>query len=51
MNYYFSKIVKGTFESIEFEVNVLLQNEGFGVLTHIDMQRTLKDKLNVEFKK
>jgi uncharacterized protein (DUF302 family) len=51
MSYYFSKIVKGTFESIEFEVNVLLQNEGFGVLTHIDMQRTLKDKLNVEFKK
>lgn len=40
MNYYFSKTVKGTFETIESKVKALLNTEGFGVLTEIDMQFT-----------
>ncbi|MFT5847309.1 DUF302 domain-containing protein [Psychroserpens sp.] len=51
MRYYFTKIVNGGFEVIENKIVALLKNEGFGVLTYIDMQRTLKEKLNVEFKK
>jgi uncharacterized protein (DUF302 family) len=51
MRYYFTKIVNGGFEVIENKIVALLKNEGFGVLTYIDMQRNLKEKLNVEFKK
>lgn len=50
MNYYFTKTIKGHFEAIEAEVIRLLKNEGFGVLTRIDMQDTLKKKLNVDFR-
>jgi uncharacterized protein (DUF302 family) len=28
-----------------------LQNEGFGILTQIDIKKTLKNKLDVDFKK
>lgn len=51
MNYYYNTIVNGSFESIEAKVIELLKNENFGVLTQIDMQQTLKNKLNVDFKK
>jgi len=51
MSYYFSKTVNGKFETIETSVKALLKNEGFGVLTEIDMQTTLKEKLNEDFRK
>ena len=51
MNYYYNTIVNGSFESIEAKVIELLKKEGFGVLTQIDMQQTLKKKLDVDFKK
>jgi len=51
MNYYYNTIVNGSFESIEAKVIELLKDEGFGVLTQIDMQQTLKKKLDVDFKK
>jgi uncharacterized protein (DUF302 family) len=51
MNYYFSKTVNGKFETIEIKVRAILKNEGFGVLTEIDMQTTLKEKLNKDFRK
>lgn len=38
------------FEEAESRVRDLLKEEGFGVLTEIDVQRTFKDKLNVEFR-
>jgi len=50
MNYYFTTIVKGTFESIEARLMDLLKQEGFGLITQIDMKKTLKDKLQVDFK-
>jgi uncharacterized protein (DUF302 family) len=46
MSYYFSKTVNGKFETIETSVKALLKNEGFGVLTEIDMQTTL-DKIGM----
>ena len=49
MNYYFTTITKGSFETIEAKVKGLLKEEGFGVLTEIDMQQTLKNKLGVDF--
>lgn len=50
MDYYFTKIVTGAFEKIEQQLISLLKAEGFGVLTEIDMQTTLKKKLDVDFR-
>ena len=51
MNYYFTTTINGRFEAIEAKVISLLKDENFGVLTQIDIQQTLKDKLNVDYKK
>jgi uncharacterized protein (DUF302 family) len=51
MSYYFSKIVNENFDSTVDRVTNLLKDEGFGILTEIDVTKTLKEKLNVDFKK
>lgn len=51
MSYYFSKTVKGSFEEVHEKVIVSLKNEGFGILTEIDVKETLKKKLDVDFRK
>lgn len=51
MNYYFNKTTNGTFEEVIDKVTKELQEEGFGVLTEIDVKETLKKKLDVDFKK
>lgn len=51
MNYHFSKIVKGNFDSAIARVTEELKKEGFGVLTEIDVKETLKKKLDVDFRK
>ncbi len=49
-NYSFSKIVDLSFENALKKVTEELKNEGFGVLTEIDVKQTLKMKLNVDFR-
>ena len=51
MKYYFTNTTKGDFDAIETKVIMLLKDEGFGVLTQIDIKNILKNKLNVDFKK
>lgn len=51
MSYYFSKTVSGTFNDVIDNVTSSLKEEGFGVLTEIDVKETLKKKLNVDFKR
>jgi len=51
MSYYFSKKIRGTFESVIEKVTASLKSEGFGVLTEIDVKETLKKKLDVDFHK
>ena len=52
MSYYINKILKGKSfdEAIEL-VTAELKEEGFGVLTEIDVKDTFKKKLDVDFKK
>jgi uncharacterized protein (DUF302 family) len=51
MSYYFSKIVPVPFDDAVARVIDGLKNEGFGILTEIDVQATLKKKLNVDFRR
>lgn len=51
MSYYFSKEVPGSFEEALVQVTEALKQEGFGILTEIDVTATLKKKLNVDFPK
>lgn len=51
MKYYFSKSVNYSFDEAIGKVTEALKEEGFGVLTEIDVKETLKKKLNVDFKK
>lgn len=51
MSYYFSKVVDLPFDEVIAKVTETLKSEGFGILTEIDVQATLKKKLNVDFKR
>ena len=49
MSYYFSKKIRGSFDDTLDKVIGSLKEEGFGILTEIDVQATLKKKLDVDF--
>jgi uncharacterized protein (DUF302 family) len=51
MSYYFSKILNVSFDEAVAKVTEDLKREGFGILTDIDVQATLKKKLNADFRK
>ena len=51
MSYYFSKKVNVSFDDAVAKVIVELKEEGFGILTEIDVKETLKKKLNVDFQR
>lgn len=51
MDYGFTKTVKMSYEETLEIVTAELKKEGFGVLTNIDVKETLKNKINVDFKK
>ncbi|MEW7984970.1 MAG: DUF302 domain-containing protein [Candidatus Thiodiazotropha sp.] len=46
--YSFKTSVEGDLERVETRVVEALKNEGFGVLTEIDVQATMKMKLGIE---
>ena len=48
--YYFTKTLDLPFENAITRVTEELKKEGFGVLTEIDIQATLKKKLDVDFR-
>jgi uncharacterized protein (DUF302 family) len=50
VSYYFSKKFQGTFDEIYDRTLASLKREEFGVLTEIDVQATLKKKLDVDFR-
>jgi uncharacterized protein (DUF302 family) len=51
MNYYFTKTLKADFDTSIGKVTEALKKEGFGIVSEIDMQAKLKEKLGVDFKK
>jgi uncharacterized protein (DUF302 family) len=51
MKYYFSTILKTNFDDAISKTIEALKTEGFGIVSEIDMQAKLKEKLGVNFKK
>ena len=50
MSYHFSKILELSFDEAIERVTNELKEEGFGILTEIDVKNTLKKKLDVDFR-
>ena len=47
--YYFTKTINCSFENAIEKIKESLKEEGFGILTEIDMKATLQKKLQVDF--
>jgi uncharacterized protein (DUF302 family) len=50
MKYYIAKTIDGEFDAAIERVKEALSQEGFGVLTEIDVQATMKEKLGEDFR-
>ncbi|WP_417622522.1 DUF302 domain-containing protein [Parasphingorhabdus sp.] len=50
MSYYMAATMEADFDEAVARTEVALKHEGFGVLTRIDVQQTLKDKIDVDFR-
>jgi uncharacterized protein (DUF302 family) len=50
MNYHFTRVLDTPFEEAISHVTAVLAEQGFGVLTTIDVKATLKKKLDVDFR-
>jgi len=50
MTYYFSRKIDAEFDAAVSRVTESLKNQGFGILTEIDVGATLKKKLDVDFR-
>jgi len=51
MNYYFQKRIDKEFDYISLKIRENLSKNGFGILTEIDVQKSFKEKLGVDFKR
>lgn len=50
MTYYIARTVHGDFDAVVERTRAALQKHGFGVLTEIDVQATLKTKIGQDFR-
>ena len=50
MTYYFSKVLALGFEEAVHRTTEALKVEGFGIITEIDIKKTFKKKLDVDFR-
>ena len=51
MKYYIRKNLESSFETAVEKVKESLQTEGFGILSEININEKLQEKLNVDFRK
>lgn len=50
MSYHFTRVIEGSFGDIENKVRKVLNENGFGVLTEIDVTATMKKKLDKDMR-
>lgn len=50
MTYFHARIVDGDFDAVVERTRAALQKHGFGVLTEIDVQATLKARIGLDFR-
>lgn len=50
MTYYFSKTIAAPFDQAVAQTREALSKEGFGVISEIDVSKTLKNKIGVDFR-
>jgi uncharacterized protein (DUF302 family) len=50
-NYYFSAILEGNYDDVEQQVRDALKKEGFGVITYVEVDKTMKNKLDVDMQR
>jgi len=50
MNYYMATTLATSFDEAIERTEAALKSEGFGVLTRVDVQKTLKSKIDVDFR-
>lgn len=51
MKYYINKTITAEFDQAIELVTEALETEGFGVISEIDIQEKLKEKLDIDFRK
>ena len=51
MTYYINKTTNYNFDEAVDKITLALKEQGFGIITEIDMKNTLKNKLNVDIRK
>ena len=51
MNYYFATTLSASFEDAVARTTAALKEEGFGIITEIDLKDTFKRKLDIEFRR
>ena len=51
MSYYISKAIESEFKQAVDQVVESLKTEGFGVISEIDIQQKLKEKLDIDFRR
>lgn len=50
MTYYHARLIEGDFDAVLERTRAALQKHGFGVLTEIDVQATLKARIGEDFR-
>ena len=51
MEYGYKRVINDSFESVEAKAREMLAEQGFGVLTEVNVKNTLKEKLDIDFVK
>lgn len=51
MSYYFAETVSASFDDAVARTIAALKEEGFGIITEIDLKETFKRKLDVDFRR
>ena len=49
MDYGYQRIVELAFENVNKKLRESLMNEGFGIITEIDVEKTFKEKLDIDY--